>query len=84
MKKLCCLLLILFSLTAAAAEPVSRHTPLPQGEKPPPQAQTKQEPPPSRELNKTEKPPKKPPEVKPFIPSEKIGADDVVAFPVDI
>ena len=84
MKKLYCLLLILFSLTAAAAEPVSRHAPLPQGEKPPQQAQTKQKPPPSQKLNRTEKPPKKPLKVKPFIPSEKIGADDVVAFPVDI
>lgn len=84
MKKLCCLLLILFSLTAAAAEPVSRHTPLPQGGKPPPQTQTKQKPPPSRKLDKTEKSPKKSPKVKPFIPSEKIGADEVVAFPVDI
>ena len=84
MKKLFCLLLILFSLTAAAAEPVSRHTPLPQGEKPSRQAQTKQKPPPSQKLDKTEKSPKKPPKVKPFIPSEKIGADEVVAFPVDI
>ncbi|MCK5915972.1 MAG: hypothetical protein KAG92_07515 [Deltaproteobacteria bacterium] len=84
MKKLYCLLLTLFSLTVAAAEPINKHELQPQGGKSPQQAQTKPETPPSRELNKTEKPPKEPLKVKSFIPSEKIAADDVVAFPVDI
>jgi len=84
MKKLCCLLLLLFSLTATAAEPVNNYERQSQEKKPPRQVLPKQEPLPSGEINKTEKAKKKPPEVKPFIPSEKIDADAVVSFPVDI
>ena len=62
MKKLCCLLLILFFLTAAAAEPVNKHERQAPEKKPPRQVLPKQ----------------KLPEVKPFIPSEKIDADAVV------
>lgn len=84
MKKLCCLLLILFSLTAAAAEPVNKHERQAPEKKPPRQVLPKQKLLPSGEINKTEKAKKKPPEVKTFIPSEKIDADAVVSFPVDI
>ncbi len=84
MKKSCCILLILFSLTAAAAEPVSRHVLPPAGKQPLRQAQTKPKPSSSQKMSKTKKQPKKQPEAKSFIPSEKIGADEVVAFPVDI
>ena len=87
MKKLCVLLLILFSLSAAATEPPTRNkTQAPEKKitrqvlpQPEPQPQ------PDKRIKTTgKKPAKKPPEVTPFIPSEKINADAVVAFPVDI
>lgn len=75
MMKFCCLILILFSVTATAAEPVNRQL---QGKKP--SGQTL----PVTEQEKVAKPQKKPPVLKFFTPSEKIDADAVVAFPVDI
>lgn len=83
MKKLCVLLLILFSLSAAATEPPTRNK-----TQAPEKKTTRQvlpEPQPDKRIKTTgKKPAKKPPEVTPFIPSEKINADAVVAFPVDI
>lgn len=75
MMKFCCLILILFSVTTAAAEPVNRQL---QGKEPsgPTLPVTEQE--------KVAKPQKKPPVLKFFTPSEKIDADAVVAFPVDM
>lgn len=77
MMKFCCLILILFSVTATAAEPVNRQ---PQGKEPSgqtlPATETEQE--------KVAKPQKKPPVLIFFTPSEKIDADAVVAFPVDM
>ncbi|MEA3241200.1 MAG: hypothetical protein U9P37_06485 [Pseudomonadota bacterium] len=84
MKKSACpliLLLLLFAVTATAAEPVNNH-----------QLQKKESPKQTQPAVKMEdekttaKPQKKPPDirVKSFTPSEKIDADAVIAFPVDI
>ncbi|NOQ47123.1 MAG: hypothetical protein GQ559_10725 [Desulfobulbaceae bacterium] len=75
MIRICCLMLVLLSMPAAAAESVNRQ---PEGKEPPRQTQ------PVAENEKVVKPQKKRPALKPFIPSEKIDADAVVAFPVDI
>jgi hypothetical protein len=85
MKKLCCLLLILFSLTAAAAEPPARNKTQTPEKKTTQQVLPQQKPQPDKKIKTTGKTPaKKSPEITPFIPSEKIDADAVVAFPVDI
>ena len=68
-------MLLLFSMPAAAAEPVNR------------QPEEKEEPKQTLPVTEQEKgvpQQKKPPALKPFTPSEKIAADAVVTFPVDI
>lgn len=75
MMKFCCLILILFSMPAIAAEPVNRQ---PEEKEVPKQTL------PVTEQEKVTRTQKKPSALKPFTPSEKIAADAVVAFPVDI
>ena len=75
MMKFCCLMVIMLSTPALAAEPVNRQPAGKESSKPT-QPVTEQE--------KGRRTQKKQPELKPFIPSEKIAADAVVTFPVDI
>ncbi len=73
--KFYCLILLLFSIPAVAAEPINRQ---PEGKEAPNHAQSVVE----KKKEVTQQ--KKPSSLKSFTPSEKIAADAVVAFPVDI
>ncbi|MEA3546211.1 MAG: hypothetical protein U9R66_00990 [Thermodesulfobacteriota bacterium] len=75
MMKFCFLILLLLSMPAVAAEPVNRQ---PEGKEVPKQTL------PVTEQEKVARPQKKPSTLKSFTPSEKIAADAVVTFPVDI
>ena len=75
MKFFCFLVFLITALPVTAAEPVNRQS---QGNEPPRQTQ------PVAEKEQVVKPQQKGPALKSFTPSEKINADAVVAFPVDI